>query len=119
MAPNYGMSFLRRKKTKWRTAHPEGVASPTSPSMKPIFAGRGQVISGLLANRFGTNPKLLRGDIGPIATPNDYLNTVFDDVISLCENCRNNVRPRSPREKLKLVTLLSLRVKSLSRICYL
>jgi len=41
----------------------------------------GQVISGRLANRFGsrfgTNTKLLLGVIGPISTPNDYLNTVL------------------------------------------
>ena len=55
-----------------------------------------RAISGRLANRFGSrfwkNPKLLRGVIGPISTPNDYLNTVFNDidVISLCESCRNN-----------------------------
>ena len=81
--------------------------------------GEGTGHAGRLANRFGTNTKLLRGVIGPIATPNDYLNTVFDDVISLCWSCRYNARPRSPREKLKLVGILSLRVKSLSRICYL
>ena len=55
-----------------------------------------RAILGRLANRFGSrfwkNPKLLRGVIGPISTPNDYLNTVFNDidVISLCESCRNN-----------------------------
>ena len=55
-----------------------------------------RAISGRLANRFESrfwkNPKLLRGVIGPISTPNDYLNTVFHDidVISLCESCRNN-----------------------------
>ena len=55
-----------------------------------------RAISGRLGNRFESrfwkNPKLLRGVIGPISTPNDYLNTVFNDidVISLCESCRNN-----------------------------
>ena len=55
-----------------------------------------RAISGRLANRFGSrfwkNPKLLRGVTGPISTPNDYLNTVFNDidVITLCESCRNN-----------------------------
>ena len=50
--------------------------------MEPIFAGRGRVISGLLAARtdlevrFGTNTKSLRGVIGPISTPIDYLKTV-------------------------------------------
>ena len=31
--------------------------------------------------------------IGPISTLNDYLNTVFDDVVSLCRSCRNNALP--------------------------
>ena len=29
VAPNSGMGFLYLKKTKWRTAHPEGVTCPT------------------------------------------------------------------------------------------
>ena len=53
-----------------------------------------RAISGRLANRFGSrfwkNPKLLRGVIGTISTPNDDLNTVFNDGISLCKSCRNN-----------------------------
>ena len=40
--------------------------------------GRGWVISGLLVDRFGsqfgTNTNLLGGVIGPIFTPNEYLN---------------------------------------------
>ena len=98
------------KKTKWRTELPEGFACLIPPSMGPIFAGRGRVISGRRANtfgsRFGTNTKLLRGVFGPTSIPNDYLNTVFDDVVSLCGSCRNNALQRSP--------ILSLRVKSLS-----
>ena len=90
VAPNFGMGFLYLKKTKWRTAHPEGVACPTPTSMGPISVGRGRVISGRLANRFGsrfgTNKKLLPGVIGPTASaPSDYLSTVFDDVILACE----------------------------------
>ena len=46
--------------------------------------------------------------------PNDYLSTVFDDVVSLGGSCRNNFLPPSSREKLQLVTILSLRVKILS-----
>ena len=50
------------------------------PSIGLIFAGRGQVVSGCLAttlgSRLGTNTKLLRGIVGPVSTPNDYLNTV-------------------------------------------
>ena len=85
------------KKTKWRTELPEGLACPIPPSVGPIFAGRGRVISGrrtnTFASRFATTTKLLRGVFGPISMPNDYLNTVFDDVVSLCGSCRNNALP--------------------------
>ena len=59
-----------------------------------------------ISSRFGTSTKLFRGVIGPISTPNDSLNAVFDDIISLCGSCRNNALPRSPREKLQLVAIL-------------
>ena len=47
VAPNnyYGLGFLRgkkNKKTKRRTAHPEGVTCPTPSSIGPILAGRGR-----------------------------------------------------------------------------
>ena len=94
-----------RKKTKWSERNfQKTVHVPLS--LGPIFAGRGRLISGRLANRlgsrFGTNTKLFCGVIGPIflATPNYYLNTVFDGVISLRGSCRNNALPRFPREKL-------------------
>ena len=45
---------------------------------------------------------------------NDYLGTVFDDVVSLRGSCRNNFLPQFPREKLELVIILFLRVKILS-----
>ena len=38
--------------------------------------------------------------IGPISTLNDYPNTVFNDIVSLCRSCRNNALPQSLREKL-------------------
>ena len=88
------------------------------PSIGLIFAGRGQVISGCLAtrlgSRLGTNTKLLRGIVGPVSTPNDYLNTVFDEVVSLRRSFRYYALPRSPREKPQFVAILSRRVKSLS-----
>ena len=63
-----------QKKTKWRTELPEGFACPIPTSMGPIFAGRGRVILGLLADRFGsrfkTNTTILRDVIGPISTRN-------------------------------------------------
>ena len=127
MAPNYGIKLAfssllcQKKKTKWQTSHPDGARFPATPrSMGADFYRdrRGRVTSVRLANRFGTrfetNTKLLRGVIRPISTPNDYLNTVFDDVVSLCRSCRNNVPPRSPREKLRLVAILPLREKKLS-----
>ena len=56
------------------------------------FCGGGWVISGLLVDGFGswfgTNTKLLHGVMGPISTPNDYLNTVFDDAVSLHGSCK-------------------------------
>ena len=70
----------------------------------------GRVISCCLANRFGspfgTNTKLLRGFIGSTFTPNDYLNTVFNEVVSqLPGSCESNALSRSPREKLQLVAV--------------
>ena len=92
--------ILYLKKTKWRTAHPEGVAYPTSTSMGPISAGRGRVISGRLANRCGsrfrTNTKLLPGVTGPISAPSDYLCTVFDDVILACAGAAETMSPPPP-----------------------
>lgn len=100
VAPNSGMGFLYLKKTKWRTAHPEGVTCPTPTSMGPISAGRGRVISGRLANRFGsqfgTNTKLLPGVISPISAPSDYLSTVFDDVILACAGAAETIPPPPP-----------------------
>ena len=114
---------LSKKKTKWRTSHPEGarfLANPPPPptSMGADFYGEGKGHRFGLANRFGTrfgtNTKLSHGVIRPISTPNDYLNKVFDDVVSLCGSCRNNALPRSAREKLQLVAILSLRETRLS-----
>ena len=100
VGPNSGMGFLYLKTTKWRTAHPEGVTCPTPTSMRPISAGRGRVISGRLANRFGsrfgTNTKLLPGVIGPISAPSDYLSTVFDDVILACAGAAETMPPPPP-----------------------
>ena len=71
---------------------PEGFANTIPAWMGLIFVGRGWVISGLLVDGFGswfgTNTKLLHGVMGPISTPNDYLNTVFDDAVSLHGSCK-------------------------------
>ena len=76
-----------------------------SPFNEADFCRSGRVILSRLANRFGsrfgTITKLLRGVFSPIFTLNDCLNTVVDDVVSLCgSSSENNVLQRSPREKL-------------------
>ena len=67
--------------------------------------GSSQVVwqTGLEVDLEPINAKLLRGDIGLISMPNDYLNRlpVFDEVISLCGSCKNNALSQSPREKLQ------------------
>ena len=57
-----------------------------------------------------------QGAIDPISMLNDYLNTVFDDVVtcSLCRCCRNTALPRYPWEKRQLAAILSLHVERLS-----
>ena len=83
--PNYKMEAASsvQKKDKMADRTPRRLCVSHSSSMGPIFAERGRVISGHLANRFGsrfgTNTKLLRGVIKPRSTPNDYLNTVFEN----------------------------------------
>ena len=125
MAPNYGIGLLCQKKDKMVDVSPRRRAFPGQPtppppptSMGADFYGEGKGHRFGLANRFGarfgTNTKLSHGVIRPISTPNDYLNKVFDDVVSLCGSCRNNALPRSAREKLQLVAILSLRETRLS-----
>ena len=88
--------------------------------------GRGRVISGRLANRFGsrfgTNTKLLRGVIGPISSPSDYLDTACDDDDDDDDDddagAAETMPSHCPYGKsfnlcLLLVTFLSLRVESL------
>ena len=74
------------------------------------FAGSGRVISSHLADR------AKQGAIDPISMLNDYLNTVFDDLVtcSLCRSCRNTALPRYPQEKPQLAAILSLHVERLS-----
>ena len=67
----------------------------------PLGEGRGQ--SGLLANRsrrrFGTNVKLCCEVIGPTSTLNDYLNTVFNDVVSQCVGTAETMPFHRPQGK--------------------
>ena len=46
--------------------------------------------------------KKLRGVIAPISTPNDYLDTVVDDVVSQRWS-KKNALPRSPRKSFNLM----------------
>ena len=113
VAPNYGLAFLRQKKRTNKKADGSPRRRYVSHSLfnRADFCGEGTGISGRLTNRFGsrfgTSTKLFRGVIGPISTPSDYLNAVFNDIISLCGSWKkNNALPQSPREKLQLVAIL-------------
>ena len=69
------LSKKKKRQNGGRTSQ-KALRVPFPPSKRPIFAGRGRIISGRLAkrfgSRFGTNTKLWRGVISPISTPNDY-----------------------------------------------
>ena len=67
------------------------------------FSSSGEQIWNLIWNEH----KIIARSYSPYIYPNDYLNTVFDDVVSLRGSCRNNVLPGSLREKLQLVAVLS------------
>ena len=87
------------KKTKWRTDLPEGLRVPF-PLQWGRFLLRGdgsfQVVWRTnLGGRFGTTTKLWPGVTGRICARNGYLNTVFDDVVSLQKKCP----PTVPAEK--------------------
>ena len=60
---------------------------PIHANVNVNFAGRGPD-QGCLVNRFGSwfgmNAKLLHGVIDPLSMLNDYVNTVFNVVVSLC-----------------------------------
>ena len=89
--------------SKMADRNPRRLCMSYSPFNGTDFVGRGRVILGHLANRFGgefgMNTKLLHEVIDPISVPNDYLNTVFDDVVSLCGSCRKKCPPMGPTGK--------------------
>ena len=107
---DWAFSVEKKKQNKKADGSPRRRYVSHSLFNRADSCGEGTGISGCLTNRFGsrfgTSTKLFRGVIGPISTPNDSLNAVFDDIISLCGSCRNNAFPRSPREKLQLVAIL-------------
>ena len=88
-------SLSKKRQNGGRLTQKARVSRPLPLHWGPTFMGRGRVTSVRLANRFGTrfgkNTKLLRGVIRPISTRNDYLNTVFDDVVCLRGSCRKTV----------------------------
>ena len=99
---DWAFSVGKKQKNKKADGSPRGRYVSHSLFNRADSCGEGTGIS----SRFGTSTKLFRGVIGPISTPNDSLNAVFDDIISLCGSYRNNALPRSPREKLQLVAIL-------------
>ena len=122
VAPNYGTCFLRRKKkTKMADSSLRRRCVSHSPFSGADFCGEGtgnfrspgEPIWKSIWNENKFILILLRS-YWPYMYDDCFLNTVFNDVFSLCESCRNNTLPRSPREKLPLVAILSLDVKSLS-----
>ena len=57
--------------------------------------------------------KIIAWSYWPLIYTNDYLNTVFDDLISLCGNRSNNAFPLSPRERLSRVKSLTLQERNM------
>ena len=108
---DWAFSVGKKQKNKKADGSPRRRYVSHSLFNRADFCGEGTGISGRLTNRFGsrfgTSTELFREVIGPISTPNDYLNAVFDDIISLCGSWKkkNNALPRSPREKLQLVAI--------------
>ena len=78
-----------------------------SPSMGPIFAGRGLVISGRLAKRFGSRTQNCCVELLALCLHR----MIIDDVVSLCGSCKNNALPLPPEEKPRLLAILSLRAR--------
>ena len=90
-------SHLCQKRTKWWMELQENFACPTLTSWGWfLHGGEGHLVN-RLGSWFGMNTKWLRGVIGPIFTLNDYLNTVFDNVVGL----RGSGKIILPREKFK------------------
>ena len=92
-----GLSQSEKKKKKKADGSPRRRYVSHSLFNRADFCGEGTGISGRLTNRFGsrfgTSTKLFRGVIGPISTPNDSLNAVFDDIISLCGSWKKKQCP--------------------------
>ena len=81
-------SHLCQKRTKWWMELQENFACPTLTSWGWFLRGGEGHLANRLGSWFGMNTKLLHGVIGPIFTLNDYLNTVFDNVVGLRGSCK-------------------------------
>ena len=68
----------------------ENFVCPTLASWGWFLCGGEGHLANRLGSWFGMNTKLLRGVIGPIFSLNDYLNTVFDNVVGLQWQLQNN-----------------------------
>ena len=89
-------SHLRQKRTIWWMELQENFACPTLASWGWFLCGGEGHLANRLGSWFGMNTKLLHGVIGPIFTLNDYLNTVFDNVVGLRGSCSfKNIWSRS------------------------
>ena len=91
-------SHLCQKRTKWWMELQENFACPTLASWGWFLRGGEGHLANRIGSWFGMNTKLLRGVIGPIFSLNDYLNTVFDNVVGPRGSCKIIL----PREKFDL-----------------
>ena len=89
----------------------EGIVCPILPSLGLDFCRVGTGLFRLPSEQIWKlivmNKKFLCRVIGPISKPNDYLNTVFYDVVSLHMELQTPPPLGSPQEKLHLVVILS------------
>ena len=80
----YTTVYNQQHLAKWGTHLLKGFACLIPPSMWPILRGGDRSFKFDVVSRTGLKvldlerTPLVRGVIGPISTPNDYLNTIFD-----------------------------------------
>jgi len=79
--------FLCQKKTKWRTELPEGMRVPFHLQWgRCLRGGDGsfQVVCEQIWKSIWSEHKIIAWSLGPMKKANNYPNTVFVDVVSLC-----------------------------------
>ena len=112
------------KKIKWRTELTESFASPILSLVGPIFARRDvsfQVVWRTDLEVDVDEHKIIVWSYWPyICAVNDYLNAVFDDVVSLCGSCRNSPPTVPTGKALSCCNSLPVCEKSFLKkeICY-